>query len=336
VADAPNFLRLCEGPLDATAEPLPPSAPWAGSVRTTRPEITTGAGAQLRHCGRPVRLTLRKTPATGPKRYADDPAAFKFPEMKWRSVPVAIALFGLLVVVGATVSWFTFSSSEPAAGSHIAPGPPAAVSPPAEAQRKATAASRPAGAQRDALPEVVPKNVLQPAEVVWNTPANMTMGQSSEVELRVTLDPNLFAGLQGRITAPGKTTAENVELSRHLTASLESTVFDIDPKGPQPQQVLKGQDAQWTWVISPKSPGRDTLLLSIVSDIEGGPQISSLVRQIDVSVTPYARATDFIVKNWDKLLTLLIFPAAAWAWQRHRKRRSTTPEAPLPPLPPED
>jgi putative SOS response-associated peptidase YedK len=37
VAEAPRFLRPWDGPLEASAEPLPPRAPSAGSVRATRP-----------------------------------------------------------------------------------------------------------------------------------------------------------------------------------------------------------------------------------------------------------------------------------------------------------
>jgi hypothetical protein len=44
VAEAPRFFRLGEGPLDATPEPLPPRAPGAGSVRTTRPRPASADG----------------------------------------------------------------------------------------------------------------------------------------------------------------------------------------------------------------------------------------------------------------------------------------------------
>lgn len=39
VAEAPKFFRLWEEALDASAEPLPPRAPSAGSLRTRRPRL---------------------------------------------------------------------------------------------------------------------------------------------------------------------------------------------------------------------------------------------------------------------------------------------------------
>jgi len=41
VAEAPGFFKQWMGPLDATAAPLPPRAPTASSVRTSRPPPDT-------------------------------------------------------------------------------------------------------------------------------------------------------------------------------------------------------------------------------------------------------------------------------------------------------
>lgn len=93
---------------------------------------------------------------------------------------------------------------------------------------------------------------LQPAKIAWNTPPTMALGDSAEVELRITLDERLFPGLASRVQAAGETTAEAAELSRDLTAKLESTAFDVKPEGDLRQMVREGRDAVWRWVISPR------------------------------------------------------------------------------------
>lgn len=176
-----------------------------------------------------------------------------------------------------------------------------------------------------AAPVAAPATGLQPGKLAWNTPPRMAMGDSAEVELRVTLDETLFPGLEARVRAGGSTTSEVAELSRDLSARLQSTAFDITPDGERRQPVRQGRDAVWVWVISPKQKGAQKLLLSITAHVPGGPAFQPLVRTIEVTAaagsTP-AAMLDFLQRNWDKLLTLVLIPLAAWAWKAHQGRRT--------------
>lgn len=153
----------------------------------------------------------------------------------------------------------------------------------------------------------------------------MMMGQSSTVELRVTLDPKMFAGLASRVLADGDTTAHSAELSKDLTATLESTEFEIKPASPNKQHVYLGRDAIWLWGISPKKPGDHTLILTIVSDLEGGLTNEPLLRKIFVKTIPEPpygeKLVDFIIRNWDKLLALVLVPVGGWIFNTYRSRR---------------
>lgn len=179
---------------------------------------------------------------------------------------------------------------------------------------------------------------LAPAKVAWNTPPKMALGETAEVELRVTLDENLFPGIADRVRAGGATTSETIELSRDLTAKLESTAFDVKPDGERRQAVLKGRDAVWSWVISPKLKGKQKLLLSITVHVADGPSIAPLVRTIEVTAGASEMTDavkDFLVKNWEKLLTVIHIPLGLWGWKVHRKRSEVLQTSPLPALPPE-
>ena len=169
---------------------------------------------------------------------------------------------------------------------------------------------------------------LQEGRVAWNTPPTMTMGQSADVELRVTLDPERFEGLAKRVQSAGVMTTEKADLSKDLIATLVSTKFDVAPGGPQPQQVLEGRDAIWKWVISPKEPGNQMLLLSIESKLEGGLTNEPFTRAIFVNALPpplpptlLQEMVNFVVTNWDKLLTIVLIPIGGWFLRVYLKRR---------------
>lgn len=174
--------------------------------------------------------------------------------------------------------------------------------------------------------------------LAWNTPDTMQMNQSRKVELRVTLDASRFEGLAGRIVASGPTTSEEADVSRHLTAKLESTAFEISPKEAKPQAVVGSSDAVWRWVIEPKKAGKHALVLSVESRLgpEFGPVISSMSREIVVTAVPSPHPTawdktlEFVMKNWEKLLTVVLIPLIGWMVAAIRKRRTSGAEKPLP------
>jgi hypothetical protein len=163
----------------------------------------------------------------------------------------------------------------------------------------------------------------------------MSIGETAEVEVRVTLDGKLFSGIADRVRAGGSTTSEAAELSRDLTAKLESIAFDVEPEGERRQIVRDGRDAVWSWVISPKLKGKQKLLLSITAHAADGPSIEPLVRTIEVmasaSAVPEA-ISDFLLKNWEKLLTVVLIPLAAWVWRVYQRRHRPVQATPLPTL----
>ncbi|MEX8501517.1 MAG: hypothetical protein AB3X41_00515 [Leptothrix ochracea] len=214
------------------------------------------------------------------------------------------------------------------------PHPPAPPVPPAAAP-KATAATATVAHQKTAptaAPAAAPAEDLQPAKVAWNTPGSMLMGESATITLRVTLNPAHFDELAKHLPSSGTTQATTLDLSSQLSAELGSTDFDITPPGKQAQQVLEGRDVEWKWIIQPKVAGERTLLLTIYSALNGGAQIiQSLDRKISVAVlTPppepafSAQVLGFALKNWDKLLTLILIPLAGWVWKRFGKKNEAS------------
>jgi hypothetical protein len=165
---------------------------------------------------------------------------------------------------------------------------------------------------------------LKPAALAWNTPGDLQMGQSKQVELRITLDAERMAMLASRIRADGVTTTAHAEFAPIVIATLSSTQFDVSPPGPQRQQILQGRDAVWAWAISPKSAGTHPLILQVESELPEANVKEPFVREIKVRALQVPMATqamDFAMRNWDKLLTLVLLPLGAWALKRWRERR---------------
>ena len=165
----------------------------------------------------------------------------------------------------------------------------------------------------------------EPAKVAWNTPPIMVVGQTKEIELRITFDPERFKDIEERIKASGETTSVEVELMRNLTAKLTSSpAFLIDPPEPRQDIARGGRDARWVWLVTPKTKGTEKLLLTITSNYGDGPTSEQLVRSIDVVARDgetSQQILDFVLKNWEKLMTVVFIPIGVLGWKSWRKGR---------------
>lgn len=188
-----------------------------------------------------------------------------------------------------------------------------------------------------------PVSGLVPSQVVWNSPENVRMDQSVRIEVRVTRNREQFQAIVGRLRAPGTPMTERVDLGSTLMAQLVSTAFKISPEGSaEPRNEIDGRDFEWSWVLEPLKPGTHTLQLTITSEFRGGPSVENFSRLIKVVALPAPVASmpaqrdqtfDFVLKNWDKLLTLILVPVGGAAWAYFRRRRREALRTPLPSLP---
>lgn len=153
----------------------------------------------------------------------------------------------------------------------------------------------------------------------------MVVGQTEPIELRIGFDPARFKDIEARIEASGQTTSQEVELTRDLTAKLTSSpAFHIDRPEPRPEIARDGRDAVWVWLITPKTKGKEKLLLTITSNYGDGPTSEQLVRSIDVIARDNEitdQILDFVLKNWEKLLTIVVIPIGVLGWKSWRKGR---------------
>jgi hypothetical protein len=197
---------------------------------------------------------------------------------------------------------------------------------PASTVSTVSSAAAPSRAIRPAFPaKARAASSPEPAKVAWNTPPIMVVGQTEQIELRIGFDPARFKDIEARIKASGHTTSEEVELARNLTAKLTSSqAFHIDRPEPRQEIARDGRDAVWVWLITPNTAGKEKLLLTITSNYGDGPTSEQLVRSIDVMARDKETSRqilDFVLKNWEKLLTIVVIPIGVLGWKSWHKGR---------------
>jgi hypothetical protein len=80
------------------------------------------------------------------------------------------------------------------------------------------------------------------------------------------------------------------------------------------------------WEVNPQKSGSHqlTLHLSVVVNAEGMGEktyTTTEVREIEVQTNPIYSLRMFFGKNWEWVVTGLLFPAVGWAWRRFRSVR---------------
>ncbi|MEL6808116.1 MAG: hypothetical protein AAFO97_10070 [Pseudomonadota bacterium] len=195
---------------------------------------------------------------------------------------------------------------------------------------------------------------LKSADIAFNRPDTMQLGQATSVELVLspataprapvaenasTQDVAESIGLSSAL--PGTTqVVEDVQYALLMEAEISGLGFDVHPPGPQRQTVLPFQAAKWVWTIKPKSAGSDQVFTVNVNaiiqrDNENLPpvRITTFTERITVEVTLMQQ-----ILNYAQQLTTLnaaiagvggtVFAVVAWLWARTRKKKKPEPAKP--------
>lgn len=167
------------------------------------------------------------------------------------------------------------------------------------------------------------------ANIAFNTPETIPYGDAAVIELLVSLQET-EEELRQAIRAQGPIETARVQVSPYLEASLAGVGFRIEPITPSQQLLSSQQRTQWRWNLEPtKAESLElTLTLSAIFTVDGHQStraIQTFSRTITVDVPMTHRVSDFVASNKELLLTLLVFPAAAWTYRRYVKRDKTPP-----------
>ncbi|WP_299725896.1 cytochrome c family protein [uncultured Tateyamaria sp.] len=196
---------------------------------------------------------------------------------------------------------------------------------------------------------------LKAADLAFNRPETMRLGQATSVELVVsprtakrTPLPEEGASVEEQAESLGLSAdlsgatqvVEDVDYAMQMEATILGLGFNIDPPGPQRQTVLPDRPAKWVWTIEPKTAGGDQVFTVEVDaivqrDSKDLPpvRIRTFTERITVDVTPWQR-----VLQSAKELTAVnaaivgvggtLIAVLGWVWTRLRKKKPKEPAKP--------
>jgi hypothetical protein len=180
---------------------------------------------------------------------------------------------------------------------------------------------------------------LQRGFIVYNPPAQMTVGTTETIGVRVLRDklPALpSAGAAPPL--PGQTVSSALSVYPRMRVALTSNsgaAFAItpDPAIPATQTVPDTGFAEWRWQVEPLLAGANkTLVVTAWADLSDQHLdpilIQEYLAEVNVEVAPVPppptigqRIQSFVSKNWQWLWAAIVIPAAGWLLQRFSRKK---------------
>lgn len=167
-------------------------------------------------------------------------------------------------------------------------------------------------------------------QIVYNKPAEMTVGESERIEVRIgTPDQKeITANIDGK----GTLVIEEKEISTFMAVTLKGNNFQIDANNDTEQVVRQTGITRWDFDVLPLQGGKQTLELIISKRIVSPGMedqkitIPTIRADIDVKVNPIYTTRSFLERHWQWIIgTLLGSGIIGWAYARIRQRRKGTP-----------
>jgi len=127
------------------------------------------------------------------------------------------------------------------------------------------------------------------AVVTYQPSQQMTAGESSRVVVRASLESSASTT---STSFPGTvpTTSVEARLACTVEARLRGQAFDVDPQGFQRESFLGSDHIDWSWDVTPRSPGTDVLTLEIHGVLHvasGDQQVAQRSFETEITVTSH-------------------------------------------------
>ena len=172
---------------------------------------------------------------------------------------------------------------------------------------------------------------LTPANIAFNTPTELHLGEQTQVELAVSRR-QAIEQLKKLIEAAGKKEGATIKVSDVMVATLSGLRFDIQRISDARQPVAETGVTEWSWTVEPTAAGTRSLHLTLTAliDVDGTEEtftVKTYDRMWTVAVPWPDRVTGFAGSNWQWLWTAILLPVVGLVWRRLRTRHR--PEHPV-------
>jgi hypothetical protein len=134
--------------------------------------------------------------------------------------------------------------------------------------------------------------------------------------------------LHQRVEEAEEPTVGCVHATEEMKAALIGSAFNIvDLRNPI-QYMTPGAHTEWEWEVGASNGGRHKLILVLSHDLTPGQEGGfhdvipvPLDANINVRVTPWQKAANFVSSNWQWLWTAILVPVAIFLWGRYKRSR---------------
>ncbi len=170
---------------------------------------------------------------------------------------------------------------------------------------------------------------LRPASVAFNTPTTLRLGESTEIQLLLSIREPL-ARLEKQIAEIGEIEGATVRVSDDMEARLTGPGFEIEAISDPRQLVVESETTGWKWEIEATETGRHRLHLTLTAFIEVDGErrartVQTFERTLVIDVTWTSRISGFVDDNWQWLWSAILVPVGLWVLQRRRRAAASEP-----------
>ena len=164
---------------------------------------------------------------------------------------------------------------------------------------------------------------LRPASVAFNTPTTLRLGESTEIQLLLSIREPL-ARLEKQIAEIGEIEGATVRVSDDMEARLTGPGFEIEAISDPRQLVVESETTGWKWEIEATETGRHRLHLTLTAFIAVDGErrartVQTFERTLVIDVTWTSRISGFVDDNWQWLWSAILVPVGLWVLQRRRR-----------------
>jgi hypothetical protein len=171
--------------------------------------------------------------------------------------------------------------------------------------------------------------------MAYSTPAQMTVGKSYTIKLRISKEKNKIQLITGDrnipindITIDSKVIIESIRVEPIMSANLisEEGKFTITPSSTETQNIEDKGYTEWAWRIVPLKGGQNFLKLVVKVRIinENGEffkDITVFDKNIEVKSNVVFSVKTWISNYWQWLVTTIIIPFIVWFYKKKSEKK---------------
>jgi len=173
-------------------------------------------------------------------------------------------------------------------------------------------------------------NQLKPANLAWNVPDNMQLGEPQNASLVLTGKlalGDLEKRLKRKKFGGDLAGATKVEISTDLTAKMTGDGFSVVQVGPA-RQATTGDTTQWKWTLTPNQEGDqqkihvDLMASVMVDGVEKSAPVTSLDKTVEVTSTLGQKLGKLFSSPWLWIFLVLLIVLGYYGLSSQNKKKA--------------